>query len=279
MAHYTIRTLEVGSDPHFPAGVAFDFWHMAAEQVYSQFSMTLLQGEGHNILYDCGIDPDSTFAKAKIAQEGDQNCHNTREVLESIGLQPEDIDAVVISHCHWDHISGLRFLPNAKVYVQRRELESWLRAAYDENFPLTHKSVIDPESLELVQTLNEQGRVVLLDGDVDELFPGLHIRCVCGHSYAQNLLLVDDDQGRFAIVGDAAMRPESFVGTEQFPCFLPNLKFAVGTIEEILASYRLIMDWVQGFVGHIVMAHDGSRIEHFPSERTALGLYVSTINN
>lgn len=75
------------------------------------------------------------------------------------------------------------------------------------------------------------------------------------------------------------MRPESFVGTEQFPCFLPNLKFAVGTIEEILASYRLIMDWVQGFVGHIVMAHDGSRIEHFPSERTALGLYVSTINN
>ena len=93
MAHYTIKTLEVGFDPHFPAGVAFDFWHMAADQVYSPFAMTLLQGEGHNILFDCGIDPASPFAAAKIAQENDQNCHSTAQVLRSVGLEPREVDA------------------------------------------------------------------------------------------------------------------------------------------------------------------------------------------
>lgn len=278
MAHYSIRTLEVGSDPHFPAGVAFDFWHMATDQVYSPFAMTLLQGKGHNILFDCGIDPASPFAAAKIAQEGDQNCHNPAEVLATVGLKPEDIDAIVISHCHWDHMNGLHFFSNATVYVQRKEYESWQSVLKNDQFPITHKIVVDAESMETLRGMVEAGKVVFLDGDQFDLFPSVHARCVSGHSFAQTVLLVEDENGHFALVGDVAMRPESFTGTEQFPCFLPNLKFAVGSIEDITASYRLIMSWVGGDVDRIVMTHDGTRLERSPSVETALGLHVSTIN-
>ena len=277
MAHYTIRTLEVGCDRHFPAGVAFDFWQMADQQVYSPFAMTLLQGEGRNILFDCGFDPASPFASAKIAQEGDELCHTPEEVLQTVGLTSGDIDAVVLSHCHWDHISGIRFFPNARLYIQREELDCWENAMRNDAFPVTHKMVVDPETLKTLRELAAAGRVEFLDGVRYELFPGIQAQCARGHSFAQTILLIEDEAGRFAIIGDVAMRPESFTGTEQFPCFLPNLKFSVGSIEDILSSYRMIHSWVGGEVDRIVMTHDGTRTERFPSETTELGLHVSDI--
>ena len=278
MAHYTIRTLEVGFDRHFPAGIAFDFWHMADEQVYSSFAMTLIQGEGLNILYDCGIDPASPFASAKIAQEGDEHCHNPREVLETVGLKPEDIDAIVLSHCHWDHINGLSFYPNARIYIQREEADRWENAMNSDLFPITHKMVVNAEDLKTLRNLADAGRMTYLDGDQLDLFPGIHACRVSGHSFAQTVLLIDDAAGRFALVGDVAMRPESFTGTEAFPCYLPNLKFAVGTIQDIMSSYKMIMNWVGEDAGRIVMTHDGTKLDRFPSELTPLGLHVSVIN-
>lgn len=278
MARYKIRVLETGYDTAFPAGAAFDFWHMGNETAYSPFSVTLLQGEGHTILFDCGMDVDSPFAIDKIRMEKDQNCCNPDRVLSAIGVEASEVDSVIISHCHWDHMGGLKYFPNAVFYIQRKEYEKWKAALADEDFPLTHKMVVSPESMDVLEGLAGTGRVRFLDGDVEELFPGIAVRCASGHSFAQNMLFVEDDRnGRFAIVGDVAMRPESFTGTEAFPCFLPNMKFATGTIEEIIASYRIIMDYVGGDVSRIVAAHDGTRRERYPAEKSLLQLDVSTI--
>jgi len=55
--------------------------------------------------------------------------------LASLGIQPEDIDFVLLTHMHLDHIGGLlqkegtRVFPKAKVLVAKPELESWLARA------------------------------------------------------------------------------------------------------------------------------------------------------
>ena len=118
MAHYKISVLEIGRDHKFPAGVAFDFWHMGDQFIYSPFSMTLIQGEGHNILFDCGFDLSRPEIRDRIAAEQDDNCHDPKEVLASVGLTPDDIDSVIISHCHWDHMSGLSTFPTRQ-YTSR----------------------------------------------------------------------------------------------------------------------------------------------------------------
>ncbi|MBC3926896.1 MBL fold metallo-hydrolase [Undibacterium sp. CY21W] len=52
--------------------------------------------------------------------------------LSRAGYKPEDIDTVLISHFHPDHISGLRnragvfTYPNAKVWVPNREYDYWM---------------------------------------------------------------------------------------------------------------------------------------------------------
>lgn len=277
MSKYKITVLELGYDPHFPAGIAFDFWNMSDQQIYSQFSMTLLQGEGHNILFDCGFDPTRPFAAEKIKIEGDQNCHNPSEVLQSVGVKAEDIDSIVISHAHWDHMSGLSYFPNAKIYIQSAEIAKWKSALKNDCFPVTHKSVVDPENFATLDSLSKSGRIVLLCGDEEELFPGINIRMASGHSYAQNMLFVDNDGEHYAVIGDVCMRPESFQGTDAFPCYLPNLKFAVGTIESIVESYHKIMQWVDGDISHIIMTHDGTCCEKWLSTISSLGLHVTSI--
>ena len=262
MAQYKIQVLEIGYDTKFPAGIAFDFEHMQNEAVYSPFAMTLIQGEGHTILFDCGIDPHDPFSKEKIRMEGDQNCHDTGEVLLSIGINPADIDTVILSHCHWDHIGGMKFLPNATFYVQKRELTCWEKAMADSDFPHTHKRIMNPENLLELRRYAGQGRVMYLNGDADELFPGISVKAAAGHSSSQSMLFVTSGGMRFALIGDVAMRPESFVGTESTPGFLPNLKFSVAPIWDITRSYRSVLDWVNGDISHIIPTHDGTRRDH-----------------
>lgn len=54
------------------------------------------------------------------------------ESLRAAGFRPDDVDTVVITHFHADHISGLRNLageftyPNANVWVASREYEFWM---------------------------------------------------------------------------------------------------------------------------------------------------------
>lgn len=274
LAHYSIQVLEIGYDEHFPLGVAFDFWHMNGQQAYSPFAMTIIRGEGHNILFDCGIDTSSDYSAAKIKMENDQNCHNTEDVLRAAGIDPADIDAVVLSHCHWDHMGGIKYLPNATFYIQKKEVDSWESALANPLFPITHKMVVNPEDLAILHSCR---RVVYLDGDEDELFPGISVKVAYGHSFAQNMLYINNDGEHFAIIGDVAMRPESFKGTEEFPCILPNLRFAVGTISDVTLSYKSIMDWVSNDVSHIIPTHDGTRQDIWPTVRGKNGLNVTTV--
>lgn len=45
------------------------------------------------------------------------------QVMEHAGLSRNDARYAVITHAHWDHTGALGDLPNARVLVQRRELE------------------------------------------------------------------------------------------------------------------------------------------------------------
>jgi N-acyl homoserine lactone hydrolase len=71
-------------------------------------TVPLLQGHGETVLVDTGP-------------------YGYREPLldafAARGISPADVTAVVITHCHWDHVSNYPLFPNARVYVPRPELD------------------------------------------------------------------------------------------------------------------------------------------------------------
>lgn len=62
-----------------------------------------------NILVDTGAGHNKDYLFSKIRENG---------------VEPEDIDLVVNTHCHFDHIGGNHFFPNAKIAVHKLDAMS-----------------------------------------------------------------------------------------------------------------------------------------------------------
>lgn len=78
-------------------------------------------GETHSI-YDTGYLPDGgTYHKAvetKITREEEID-----HQLKSLGFHTDDIDTVVLTHLHGDHIGGIKYFPHSTFYVSKTEYE------------------------------------------------------------------------------------------------------------------------------------------------------------
>ncbi len=86
------------------------------EGVPSSMSCFLLQTEGKTILLDTGLGAPTSQLFQK---------------LNELGVTPEELGLIYITHLHPDHIGGLLkngevAFPNAEVYVNRVEAEAWL---------------------------------------------------------------------------------------------------------------------------------------------------------
>ncbi|MCD8240811.1 MAG: MBL fold metallo-hydrolase [Oscillospiraceae bacterium] len=276
MQTYHITVLEIGGKT-----VGGDFYFgdfVPAEQPFpNPFSMTLLQGGGRNILIDSGINTDDPGKQALVEAMGLGNAHSPREILATVGLSCADIAEVILTNAHADQASGLDCYPNATFYLQREELVGWQMLAQHPNYTGLGLFSMDMSDVSRLEALERAGRLVLLDGDA-EPYPGIHIINIgSGHSFALQMVLVDTEKGRFLHVGDACNRPENLTGTEAFPFYLPNTKFAVGATIDIVRGYDRILELVSGDIGRLIMTHDDSRRDRFPWKKSELDLTIFEI--
>ena len=83
-----------------------------------------IEGAAAKILIDTGF-TDPAICREKMNHE----CRRSAEMtvanrLGALGVKPDEIEVVVLTHCHWDHIGGIGQFPNAQVYCQQAEV-SW----------------------------------------------------------------------------------------------------------------------------------------------------------
>ena len=164
----------------------------------------LIQSGGKNILVDTGAGNKhprrrrTIFAIAAGSLVGN---------LKSIGVEPEDIHIVALSHLHFDHAGGCTTpnshgnpfptFPNATYLVQRSDWEEATitnertRAAY---FP------------EDFLPLEEKGQLDLLDGD-REIAPDVWLKVTGGHTAGHQMVFIDSAGERAAYLGDVLSTP------------------------------------------------------------------------
>ena len=121
-------------------------------------------------------------------------------LLAEVGLRPEAVDFVTISHMHFDHAGGTSRFPNAKFIVERQELE-YAAGALPHNSAAKGSFVAD-DVLALVQ-LNWQGRVLLVDGDVEGVVPGVDVYLTPGHTAGTMTVCLATVKGRVCYSSDA----------------------------------------------------------------------------
>lgn len=134
-----------------------------------------LEGGRQKILVDTGVGGPEGVIKA----------------LNGIGLQPEDIDTVILTHLHFDHADNVSLFPQARFILQRKEWE------YAQSPLPIQRSLYNPQTLRELERLN----LVLVE-DGYEVEAGVNVILVPGHTKGQQAVVVNTSQGRYVLAGD-----------------------------------------------------------------------------
>jgi len=143
-------------------------------------NLFVLTAHGKYFMFDIGLGDTLTDREKKIY--GTDGVSHIESGLASLGLTPEKIDYLLLTHLHTDHCAGAvkkvddkyvsRF-PNARAVISERE---WRVAINPDE---RTSAVYIPERL---RALEEAGLVDLIDGDRYSLMPGITLCHTGGHS-------------------------------------------------------------------------------------------------
>ena len=155
----------------------------------------LLKGSnGKRILIDSGF-----YRQKFLDQWKPQNFRSPADAVAAAGVKPEEITDIIISHAHWDHVDGADLFPRATVWIQREEYAYYTGEAWHGRN--THGGIDEDDMLALVK-INMQGRLAFVNGDDQEILPG--IRCYTGgkHTWQSQFVGVRTNGGTVVFASD-----------------------------------------------------------------------------
>ena len=127
MTDYSIRPLcfaHADVPREFFAGVPI---HSMEGLSTSPMVYVLLSGQDedgiHHYMVDAGF-----HAEKWMKRYGFYHWESPEDVLAKVGVRPEEIEKVFLTHMHFDHANNVGAFPNADVYVQWEEYRGWLEA-------------------------------------------------------------------------------------------------------------------------------------------------------
>ncbi len=112
------------------------------------------------------------------------------EGLEKWGLKPEDIDIVIHTHLHRDHIENDNKCINATFYIHEKE---WYQV--DDPHPLDYRYEDN-----FLWDIEDRGQIVFVKEDM-EIVPGVSVIHTPAHTEGGMSVLVETDQGKAIITG------------------------------------------------------------------------------
>jgi N-acyl homoserine lactone hydrolase len=197
-----------------------------------------------NVLFDTGGHPslitDPTERLGAAADDFEVTMQEGDDVVSQvarIGLRPQDIGHVVLSHLHYDHAGGIEFFPDATFYAQHRELEfaHWPPVYQRELYlPADFGHPVEWDELYGERDLFGDGAIVV--------FP------TPGHSAGHQSVMVTLGSGTVILVADAAYVPRNIDEN-----VLPAI---VWSPDAMVASWRRIRELRRRHGAELIFTHD-----------------------
>jgi len=177
---FPVRSLVQGADSSRKIDIAMTLW--------------VIKGGGNIVLFDSGFYRDKFFKSWTV-----KDFMRPSDALADLGIKPEDVTDLVISHIHWDHADGADLFPKARVWIQRDEYMHYVGDAWQKR---GRGEGADPDDVLALVKINEQGKLSFVEGDSQQILPG--ISCYIGgkHTFQSQYLGVNTRKGTVILASD-----------------------------------------------------------------------------
>jgi len=202
----SVSLLNAGAHPQFareqvlPYGYRYDIKRRngdITEGVMVPVPVWLIEGADKTILIDTGLgdidevsEMQSRYGVEFVASRSQDQ--DLVAALAAHGYRPEDIDLVVLTHLHFDHIGNNHLFPRAKFVVQRDELPQCIA-------PPAFCMFYYPEYSYKITEVRD--RLLVIDGDVD-IADGVRLVKIGGHTPGCMVVMVETGQGIVCLTSD-----------------------------------------------------------------------------
>ena len=231
-APYGVKNLVAGSTDDRSIDIAFTVW--------------VLRGGGKTVLVDAG------FYRDKFIQQWKPRdfVKPSEAVMTGLGIKPDDVTDIVVSHSHWDHMDGVDLFPNAKIHIQRAEYEYYIGPAGE----VLHRGGVDAEDAKMMAAM-PRARIDLVNGDDQEVLPGIKVYTGGKHTFESQYVGVNTRAGTIVLASDNAYLYENLE---------KHLAIAqtVDAASNLLAQTRMLK--LAAKPSLVVPGHDPAVFERFP---------------
>jgi N-acyl homoserine lactone hydrolase len=276
MTAFSIWVLEYGYVDCFPASNLFAAQPNEGHR-RMPYCFALLRSTDRCVLVDTGFADEATYRRL-TDKYGDTRWAAPVEVLERAGIQASQVDAVALTHNHFDHAGCAYAFPSAHVYIQRREVDCYKAALHrPRRFEFLTRTC---ETL-LPHVLAERERVGLLtcaDGEL-EIATGLEVRPAHDTHTAgsQVIAVLNDADGPWVFAGDNMYSYENLEGLHGDGVYAP-IAMSTGSPTRWLEFADAMLASVGGDTRRVIPFHEQRLWDRFPSREFSDGLHVAEIS-
>jgi glyoxylase-like metal-dependent hydrolase (beta-lactamase superfamily II) len=236
----------IGGDPH-DAPMPMDYF------------VWLVRNEKRLFVVDTG------FTREMAAKRKRTYLRTPQEGLALLHVNASDVQDVILTHLHYDHVGTFHAFPNASFHVQDDEI-SYVTGRHMRHHRFRHSYEI--EDVVGIVKLVYKDRVNFYQGS-EELAPGLSVHRIGGHTAGLQCVRVATARGWVVLASDASHYYEHMETGQCFPT-----SFHLGDMVEGYGKLRRLATSMK----HIIPGHDPLVMERYPAPSKALDGMVARVD-